>query len=67
MWLSLTLLFEFGLGRLVLGFSWGRLLSDYDISRGGLLPFGLILLTLSPLVAARLRGVEKRRPQQRQA
>lgn len=55
-WLALTILFEVSLGRFVLGFSWERLASDYDISRGGLLPFGLIFLMLSPLIAARLRG-----------
>jgi hypothetical protein len=56
LWLALTLLFEVSFGRFVLGFSWERLASDYDISRGGLLPFGLILLMFSPLIAARLRG-----------
>lgn len=55
-WLVLTVLFELTLGRFVLGLSWDRLASDYDIRRGGLMLFGLILLTLSPLIAARLRG-----------
>jgi len=59
-WLILTLLFEVGLGRFVFGFSWKRILSDYDISIGGLLPFGLIILTLSPLIAYKLRGLTKR-------
>jgi hypothetical protein len=57
-WLALTLLFEVSLGRFLLGLSWERLASDYDISRGGLLPFGLLILTLSPLIAARLRGLK---------
>lgn len=57
-WLALTILFEVSLGHFVLGLSWERLASDYDISRGGLLPFGLIFLTLSPLIAARLRGLK---------
>ncbi len=55
-WLVLTLLFELSLGRFVLGLSWERMASDYDILHGGLLPIGLIFLTLSPLIAARLRG-----------
>jgi len=55
MWLVLTLLFELSLGRFILGLSWERLFSDYDLSRGGLLPLGLIALTLSPLIAARVR------------
>ena len=58
LWLSLTLLFEFGLGLFVLGYSWERVASDYDLSRGGLMPFGLLLLTLAPLVAARQRGLK---------
>lgn len=55
LWLVLTLLFEVGLGRLVLGYPWERILSDYDLSRGGLLSFGMIVLALAPLLAARWR------------
>lgn len=58
LWLFLTLLFEFGLGLFVLNYSWERVASDYDLSRGGLMPFGLALLALAPLIAARLRGLE---------
>ena len=56
LWLALTILFDVSLGRFALGLSWERLASDYDISHGGLLPFGLIILMLAPLIAARLRG-----------
>jgi hypothetical protein len=56
-WLVLTLMFEFGVGRLVLYLPWERLLVDYDIVHGSLLPVGLLAMTLSPLVAAKLRGV----------
>jgi hypothetical protein len=59
-WLILTLMYEISLGRFVFGFSWKKILSDYDISKGGLLPFGLIILTLSPLIAYKLRGMTKR-------
>jgi hypothetical protein len=55
-WLFLTLLFEVVLGRFVLGLTWSRIGSDYDLSRGGLLPIGLVALTLSPLIAVRLRS-----------
>lgn len=58
LWLFLTLLFEFGLGLFILGYSWERMASDYDLSRGGLMPFGLVLMTLAPLIAARLRGLK---------
>jgi hypothetical protein len=56
-WLVLTLLFELSFGRFVLHLPWHRLLEDYNIVRGGLLPFGMIFLTFSPLIAAKLRGV----------
>lgn len=60
-WLALTLLFEVSLGRFALGLSWENLASDYDIFRGGLLPVGLVVLTLAPLIAASLRGLKKDR------
>jgi hypothetical protein len=53
-WLVLTVAFELSFGHFILGLPWDRLAADYDIPRGGLLPFGLIWLTLSPLAAARL-------------
>ena len=55
LWLALTLTFEFSLGRLVLGYSWNRLLEDYDVTRGGWLGLGMIVLLLSPHIAAALR------------
>lgn len=56
MWLGLTVAFEISLGR-ALGYSWERILSDYDLAHGGLMPIGLVFLALSPLIAARLRGM----------
>ncbi len=57
-WLGLTLAFEISLGRL-LGASWERILSDYDPRRGGLLLLGMAVLTLAPLLAARIRNVSR--------
>ena len=54
-WLILTVLFELSLG-LVLGLSWQRIAEDYDFRRGGLMPLGLLVLVLSPLIVAKLRG-----------
>ena len=51
LWLVLTLAFEFGLGH-ALGRSWGALLADYDLGRGGLLSIGMVVLALSPWIAA---------------
>jgi len=56
LWVVLTILFEIGLGRLVLGLPWDRIVEDYDIARGGFLGFGLLFMSASPLLAARLRG-----------
>jgi hypothetical protein len=56
LWVALTLSFEFGLGLLALGYSWERMIKDYDITRGGLLALGMVVLLLSPLIATRLRG-----------
>lgn len=54
LWLTLTLAFEFGLG-LALGRPWDAMLADYDLSRGGLLSIGMVVLALSPWIAARIR------------
>jgi hypothetical protein len=60
MWMILTAGFEFGLGRFVLAYSWERLLEDYDLSRGGLMGFGLLFMTFAPYLAAKLRGIRTR-------
>ena len=57
LWLVLTLAFEFLFGHFVAGASWERLASDYNVPEGGLLPFGMILLALSPWIAGKVRGV----------
>jgi hypothetical protein len=54
LWVALTVLFEIGLGRLALGLSWERITEDYDITRGGYLGFGLLVMAVSPLLTARL-------------
>lgn len=59
-WLFLTLLFEFVLGRKVLHLSWRRLLSDYNLPKGGLQPIGLLLMTVAPLLMERLRSRQER-------
>ena len=55
-WLVLTLAFEVLFGRFVVGVSWERLAADYNVPQGGLLPFGMLVLLLSPLIAQRIRG-----------
>ena len=57
LWSVLTLCFEVILGRFILGFSWERIGSDYNIFQGGLLPLGIFVLIFAPLFAAKLRGL----------
>lgn len=58
MWLTLTVLFELILGRVVMGVSWERIVSDYNIARGGLLPIGFAVLTFAPFITAKVRGIK---------
>lgn len=58
MWMVLTVMFEFGLGLFILGYEWARMFEDYDITRGGLMAFGLLFMVVAPLLAARLRGMK---------
>lgn len=55
LWVALTLSFELSLGRLVLGYSWSRVLEDYDVTRGGFLSLGMLVLLLSPHIASKAR------------
>lgn len=55
MWMILTACFEFGLGYFVLNYSWERMFEDYDLSRGGLMGFGLGFMAFAPYLAWKLR------------
>lgn len=57
LWLVGMLGFELAAGRWLMGYSWQRILSDYDPSQGGLLSFGMLVLLAAPLLAARVRHV----------
>jgi hypothetical protein len=57
LWLLLTVVFEIVLGRFIFAYSWERIAADYNLLQGGLMPIGLILLALSPVIAAKIRGV----------
>jgi hypothetical protein len=59
-WLVLTVAFEILFGRFVMGLSWERILADYNIAKGGLMPLGLVVMLLSPMIAARLHGRRQR-------
>ena len=53
----LTVAFEVSFGRFVLGCSWKRVASDYNIPEGGLLPLGLAAFAASPYMAGKVRGL----------
>lgn len=55
-WVVLIVVFEFTLGT-ALGYSRERMLSDYDLTRGGYMGFGLIFMLFALVPAARARGV----------
>jgi hypothetical protein len=55
LWLGLMLAFEIGIGRFVMGYSWARIGSDFNLLEGGLLPIGMLVLALAPLIAAKVR------------
>jgi hypothetical protein len=60
-WAGLTAAFEVVLGRFAFGFGWDRILADYDLTRGGLMGFGLLAMLLIPYAAARMRSGTQRR------
>jgi hypothetical protein len=59
LWVVLISVFEFGLGA-ALGYSRDRMLSDYDLTRGGYMSLGLLFMLLAPAIAARIRGLTPR-------
>ena len=53
-WVLLTIAFEVALGR-AMGMPMSRLLQDYDLTKGGLMVFGIAWLACVPWVAMTLR------------
>ena len=58
-WVGLTFAFEMLFGRFVMGLSRERLLTDYNLLAGGVMPLGMAVLGLSPLIAAKLRELSE--------
>jgi hypothetical protein len=55
LWLILTVGFEAALGRWGFGYSWQRIIADYNLFQGGLMSIGLVVLILAPLIALATR------------
>jgi hypothetical protein len=58
LWVVLMLCFEFGVG-LAIGNSIEQMLAEYDLSRGGLMGVGFLVLLFAPALAARVANVHK--------
>lgn len=56
LWVALIVIFEIGLG-IFLGYTMERLLSDYNLTRGGLMGFGLVFMFFAPMLGAKLRSM----------
>jgi hypothetical protein len=55
MWLVMTLMFEIGLGRWGLGYTWSRVLQDYNITEGRVWVLVPIWTLVGPALFFRLR------------
>ena len=53
-WLVATILFEFGFGHYLRGFSWQQLLHDYNVRAGRLWVVVLLVILFSPLMVKRM-------------
>lgn len=51
-WAMLMVSFDLGFGRYVIGYSWSRLLLDFDPTRGGFMLVGLAVMVLAPWLTA---------------
>lgn len=56
LWLALTLVFEFGFGRLVAGRSWTELFAAYTFADGNIWPLVLVVTTFAPSLAVWFAG-----------
>lgn len=56
LWLVLTVAFEFLAGHYLFGHSWQRLFADYNLSRGRVWIFVLLVTLVAPAAAQRMRG-----------
>ena len=54
LWMALMFAFEVGLG-CTQDIGWDRIVAEYDVRRGGLMAFGMLLLLLAPMIGAALR------------
>jgi hypothetical protein len=56
-WLLLTLVFEFGFGRIAQHKSWQELFGAYTLQGGNIWPVVLLTTAVAPWLTARFRGL----------
>jgi hypothetical protein len=61
LWLALTLVFEFGFGRLVAGRSWTELFAAYTFADGNIWPLVLVVTATAPSLAVWFAGKHAKR------
>lgn len=54
-WVALIVIFEVAVG-ITLGYTRERMLSDYIVTEGGFMGFGLLFMLFAPALAAKARG-----------
>ena len=59
-WVVLMVVFELALGT-ALGYSPQRILADYDLTKGGMMGFGITFMLFAPFLAAKSRPIGKDR------
>ena len=64
-WVVFTFVFEVTIGRFAFAYSWERVLSDFNLARGGLLGLGLALMGCAPRLTASLRRSRTANPEAR--
>jgi hypothetical protein len=51
-WVLLTVIFEITFGLFVVGADTARILEDYNLLNGGLMPIGLVFMLFTPMLAS---------------
>lgn len=59
LWVVLIVIFEFGVGS-AMGNSMQRMLAEYDLSQGGLMGLGLLVMLFAPMLGVKIANAQTR-------
>lgn len=62
MWLTMTVLFEFGFGHYIMGHPWEKLLHDYNVLQGRVWVLVLVAILLGPPLSTRWQRMRTSKP-----